>query len=124
MSKYSAHLQQHLQQVVTACELWHSTVVAVTNVYAASWLWSKQHAASHWVTTSMSKLCGLQVIATLFFIAPAAYATKQHCNSIARFCRYITLPQFMVGLLQGCVENAWFLLSKLCTQIQGILCVD
>ncbi|DBA79451.1 TPA: hypothetical protein ACH3X2_007723 [Trebouxia sp. C0005] len=63
----------------------------VIKVFRANKQWSLRRKRLAMIT--LAQLASL-VIAILFFLAPAAYATKQHCNSIAKFCRWCLFVQW------------------------------
>lgn len=63
----------------------------VIKVFLANQHWSLRRKRLAMLT--LAQLASL-VIATLFFLAPAAYATRQHCNSIDRFCRWCQFVQW------------------------------
>ncbi|KAL0044911.1 hypothetical protein WJX82_001842 [Trebouxia sp. C0006] len=63
----------------------------VIKVFRANQNWSLRR--KRLAMIMIAQLASL-VIAILFFLAPAAYATKQRCNSISRFCRWCQFVQW------------------------------
>ncbi|KAL0040544.1 hypothetical protein WJX77_010258 [Trebouxia sp. C0004] len=63
----------------------------VVKVFRANQHWSLRRKRLAMIT--LAQLASL-VVAILFFLAPAAYATKQHCNSIDRFCSWCQFVQW------------------------------